>query len=99
MHPHAERFKTLRERALGGPGALDAGTRAAAFGLEEPGAIGPWLRRVREGAATIEDEHMDALREAGLSDDQIFELTVIAAVGAADRRLRAALATLGQEAP
>ena len=99
MHPQADRFRTLREHVPNDPGELDPVLRRAAFDGGEPPTVGPWLRRVRHGAASIEDEHVAALREAGLSEDQIFELTVCAAMGAADLRLRAALATLSEEAP
>lgn len=90
----AERFARLADAALNGPGELDAERRRAAFdGVGPADALG-WVRRVHEGAATIEDEHLGELRAAGLTDDQAFELTICAAAGAADRRLRAALAAL-----
>ena len=37
------------------------------------------------------DEDVEALRQAGYSEDQIFELTVSAALGAGFRRLKSAL--------
>lgn len=99
MRPAAQRFARLRDAALTAPGELQSSTREAAFRGEDPPPYGAWTRRVRDGAASIEDAHMAELRETGLSEDQIFELTVVVAVGAAERRLRAALATLGVEPP
>jgi alkylhydroperoxidase family enzyme len=45
---------------------------------------------VRAKAYTVTDADVDALREAGLSEDEIFEQTVAAAIGEGLRRLDAA---------
>lgn len=96
---HRELYARLRERVLSGPGELDPAARRAAFEGSGPEGALAWVRRVRDQAATIEDAHMEALRASGLSEDQAFELTIAAAVGAADLRLRAALRSLGEEEP
>lgn len=94
-----ELFRRLRDSVLDRPGALEPAPRRAAYDGEDP-PVGPaWVRRVRDRAATIEDAHLAELQEARLSEDQIFELTACAAVGAADARLRAALRALGREEP
>ena len=49
---------------------------------------------VRRGAYLVTDAQVDALRAAGLSEDEIFELTVSAAVGAGLERLDAGLKAL-----
>jgi alkylhydroperoxidase family enzyme len=49
---------------------------------------------VRRGAYLVTDAHVDALRAAGLSEDEIFELTVSTAVGAGLERLDAGLKAL-----
>lgn len=99
MSRQGELFDRLRGSVLDGPGALDPVARRAAFDGVGPSSASAWVQRVHERAATIEDEHVEPLREAGLSEDQVFELTVCASVGAADARLRAALRALGKEAP
>jgi alkylhydroperoxidase family enzyme len=49
---------------------------------------------VRRGAYLVTDAQVDAMHAAGLSDDEIFELTVSAAVGAGLERLDAGLKAL-----
>jgi alkylhydroperoxidase family enzyme len=60
----------------------------------EPAVAHDYLERVRTGAYAISDEDVRALARAGLSEDEIFHLTVAAAVGAGLERLRAGLGTL-----
>jgi len=49
---------------------------------------------VRERAYTTTDEDVGAVRRAGYSDDEIFEATVAAAVGAGLERLEAGVRAL-----
>ncbi len=67
--------------------------RAAVTGLPaaEP-AMAPYLQKVREQAYAITDEDVEALKAAGLSEDEIFEQTVAVAVSEGLRRLDAAAA-------
>jgi alkylhydroperoxidase/carboxymuconolactone decarboxylase family protein YurZ len=44
----------------------------------------------------VTDEDAAAVRAAGLSEDQIFEIMVCGAVGAADRQYKSALAALAE---
>ncbi len=92
---YAERVRRLHERALSGPGTLDASVRRAAAG---EGALAEDLRsyvaKVRLHAYRVVDEDVAALRVAGYTEDQIFELTISAALGAGRSRLDAALAAL-----
>jgi hypothetical protein len=87
---------------LEGDGKASRAQRRAAFdnaGLPEP------LRRLVDDVAhrahAVRDEDIAAARAFGLSDDQLFELVVCAAVGQAARQYssaRAALAsTTGKE--
>ncbi|HVV58555.1 MAG TPA: hypothetical protein VHC45_09345 [Gaiellaceae bacterium] len=55
-----------------------------------PPAAEAYLAKVRAKAYTVTDADVDALREAGLSEDEIFEQTVAAAIGEGLRRLDAA---------
>jgi alkylhydroperoxidase family enzyme len=69
--------------------------RRAAFddvGLAEP--IGTLIDKVAHRAYQISDEDFAAVRAAGLSEDQIFEIVVCAAIGEATRQYERALAAL-----
>jgi len=56
-----------------------------------PPAMGVYLAKVRERASTVTDADVDALKAAGLSEDEIFEHTVAVAVAEGLRRLDAGL--------
>jgi hypothetical protein len=60
---------------------------------EAPADFGPYLEKVRRRAYTVTDADVQALKDAGHSEDEIFEQTVSAAVAAgldrADAGLRA----------
>ena len=60
-----------------------------------PAAATDYTATVRRGAYLVTDAQVEALRAAGLSEDEIFELTVAAAVGAGLHRLDAGLKALG----
>lgn len=57
-------------------------------------ALVQYVDLVATHAYRTTDAHIETLRGHGLSDDQIFELTAAAAVGAGRRRLERALAAL-----
>jgi alkylhydroperoxidase family enzyme len=67
---------------------------AAARGEPVPEELEAWVAKVRERAYTATDADVDALRVAGYSEDQIFEVTVAAAVGAGLERFDAGIAAL-----
>jgi alkylhydroperoxidase family enzyme len=54
-----------------------------------------YLEKVRDRAYTVVDRDVDALREAGLSEDAIFEQTVAVAIGEGLRRLDLAEEAIG----
>jgi alkylhydroperoxidase family enzyme len=60
-----------------------------------PAAMTGYLEQVRTRAYTITDAEVEALREAGCSEDEIFEQTVVAAISEGLRRLDAAAEVLG----
>lgn len=69
--------------------------RRAAFdnaGLSEP--MRTLIEKVAYHANTVTDADVAAVRTAGLSEDQIFEIVVCAAVGQADRNYKTALDAL-----
>jgi hypothetical protein len=97
---HAEALTRLEERLRTGPGTLSPTARAAAIDanpLPDPLAQG-YVETIRRHAYKLTDRRLQELAQAGWSDDQIFELTVAAAFGAAKRRLDAGLAALGEAA-
>jgi alkylhydroperoxidase family enzyme len=60
-----------------------------------PEAMAPYLAKVRERAYTVTDADVEALKAAGLTEDEIFEQTVAAAIGEGLRRLDAATEAIG----
>lgn len=98
--PHAARIQRLKERVLDGPGKLSPAVRQTIAGegsAEIPPVLLPYLDKVAHHAYKVTDEDVQELLRAGLSEDEIFEATVAAALGAGLKRLRAGLAALGEE--
>jgi hypothetical protein len=87
--------KTLIARVLEGDGHAPHALRRAAFdnaALNEP--LATLIRKLANRAHEVADEDVSAVRASGLSEDQIFEVVVCAAVGQASRQHDAALAAL-----
>ena len=59
-----------------------------------PPAFAAYLEKVRRHAYEVTDEDVHALKNAGFSEDQIFEHTVSTAVAAGLERLEAGLGAL-----
>jgi alkylhydroperoxidase family enzyme len=71
------------------------GLRAAAEpGREAPPEFAAYLEKVRLHAYKVTDADIQRLKDAGFSEDEIFEQTVSAAVAAGLERLDAGLRTL-----
>jgi alkylhydroperoxidase family enzyme len=68
--------------------------RAALPNREAPPDFHTYLDKVRLHAHTISDEDVQALKDAGHSEDEIFEYTVSAAAAAGLERLDAGLRAL-----
>jgi alkylhydroperoxidase family enzyme len=97
--PHAEQMQQVLQAVLDGPGTLaPAVRRAAAGGGEVPAALQSYIDKVSRHAYKVTDEDIAALRAAGYSEDQIFELTVSCAVGAGLRRREAGLRAIQGDA-
>ena len=93
--PHRDGRERLEASVFEGPGHTDpALRRAAASGQGLPPALQPYVDTVRRHAYRVQDADVEALRGAGYSEDQLYEITVSAALGAAGERLRAALRAL-----
>ncbi len=93
--PYESLFKQLEESILSGPGALDPAVRkAASRGEEIAGVLGLYVKKVTKHAYEIRDQDIAALCEAGYTEDQIFEATVSAALGAGIVRAESGLNAL-----
>ena len=57
--------------------------------------LAPYLAKVRAHAYKVTDADVEALKAAGLTEDEIFEQTVAAAISEGLRRLDAASAVIG----
>ena len=97
----------LVDAVLNGPGASDPtvrhavearaaalGGRASATTSAVPLALAAYVDKVAGRAYTVTDEDVLALRQAGYSEDAIFEITISAALGAGMARLERGLAAL-----
>ena len=87
--------KALTARILEGDGKASNAQRRAAFynaGLAVP--LSTLVHKLTKHACTVTDEDIAAARGLGLSEDQIFEIVVAAAVGQATRQYDAAVAAL-----
>jgi|ERR1700733_12046202 hypothetical protein len=85
----------LATRILEGAGKVSPSARRAAFnnnGLAGPG--GTLVDKVATQAYRVTDEDIAAARASGLSEDQVFEIVVCAAIGQATRQYETALAAL-----
>ena len=68
--------------------------QAAQPGRSAPPEFAAYLAKVRDEAYKVTDADVQALKDAGYSDDEIFEQTVSAAVAAGLHRLDRGLACL-----
>jgi alkylhydroperoxidase family enzyme len=69
--------------------------RTLAADADPPAALAPYLAKVHERASTVTDADVDALKDAGVTEDEIFEATVSAAIMEGLRRLDAARRAIG----
>ncbi|HEY6452739.1 MAG TPA: hypothetical protein VIX87_09090 [Steroidobacteraceae bacterium] len=87
--------EALVERILDGAGLASRSQRRAAFentGLAD--ALKTLIGKVATQAVAVTDRDVAAARASGLSEDQIFEMVVCAAVGQATRQFESADAAL-----
>jgi alkylhydroperoxidase family enzyme len=96
MDPKYEpKVRDLERRLLQGPGTLDLSVRrAAAAGKELPEALARYVNTVHRHAYKVTDADIEKLLAQGYSEDQVFELTVAAAYGAAKARLDSGLSAM-----
>jgi hypothetical protein len=98
--PYDRKVQRLRNAVLTGPGSLPPGVRQAlSEGLDQSGVLGAYAKKVAEHAHLITNDDIAALHLAHYSDDQIFEATVSAALGAGLLRMECVLRALRSEQP
>jgi alkylhydroperoxidase family enzyme len=93
----AQLHRELVSRVLDSEASAPPGRRRAAFdnaGLD--GAVQTLVEKVAARSYAVTDDDVAAARAAGLSEDQVFEVVVCAAVGAADRQYTNAMAALAE---
>src|SRR5215470_9816526 len=87
--------KALVRRILEGDGKAPPSVRRAAFnnsGVDEP--LGTLVDKVAKHAYRVTDEDITAAKVSGLTEDQVFEIVVCAAIGQATRQYETAFAAL-----
>ena len=87
--------RALLARILDGNGRAPLDQRRAAFdnaGLRAP--LSALIDKVAKHAYKVTDEDVAAARKFGLSEDQVFEIVVCAAVGQATRQYERAVVAL-----
>jgi hypothetical protein len=108
MSRHMDLVRRLKDCVLGGKGVTPAALRQAAAaraaevaGLppgepagEIPADLQKYVETIGLHAYRITDEDVEALKRAGYSDDEIFEVSISAALGAGMSRLERGLAAL-----
>ncbi len=95
MDRHLDRVDALRKAVFEGEGTVERGVREAAGKNEGVQAeLAAYVDKVARHAYKVTDEDVAALKKAGYSEEQIFEITVAAATGAALKRLEIGLAAL-----
>ena len=87
--------RALVARVVDGDGEAPPEMRRAAFenaGLREP--MHTLIEKVAYRSYEVTDKDVAAVRSAGVSEDQIFEIVVCAAIGQASRQHKSALVAL-----
>jgi hypothetical protein len=89
---HAASLSSLHNAVLRTPGAINAAARENAFaGFAADQTVGAYVTKVQDASYRVTGRDFDGLSALGLSQDAILELTLAAALGAANRRLEAGL--------
>jgi hypothetical protein len=90
-------YQDLVDRVLNGDGKADAEQRARAFandGLPPPLSV--LVDKVAMRPVRVDEADFATAKEAGYSEDQLFELVICAAVGQSSRFYEAGLAALAE---
>ena len=93
--PYAKKMTRLRHAVTSSPASLPVDVRQTiSAGRNVSGPLGSYVRKVAEHAYEITDEDIASLHAANYTDDEIFEATVSAALGAGLFRLDCVLRAL-----
>ena len=88
-------FGALVDRVVRGPGRASAEQRAKAFGGDGGTAsLATLVRNVTARPVQVTETDLAAVTASGMSEDEVFELVVCAAVGHSSRLFAAGLAAL-----
>ena len=95
---YSEKLRRIEHRLIAGPGHLDQQIRRSVVEGGESGddILDNYVDKVRHHAYKIVDGDIEALKAAGWSEDQIYELSICAAFGAAKHRLDVGLRAIEQ---
>jgi hypothetical protein len=91
----SQQRKALIARVLYGAGTASQRERQAAFeniGLAEP--LKTLIQKVATQPTAVTDRDIAAVRESGLTEDEIFEIVICAAIGQSTRQYESARAAL-----
>lgn len=95
MSSHEAALRRLRQAVLESPGVIESEQRRGIYhGEPSDERLDRFLARVRGDPASLGGRDIQVLRDAGLAQDEIFEATLAAALGAAARILHAGLKAL-----
>lgn len=97
---HAKQMAALLRAVLESPGATDPALRQAIYqGASPDGPLGEYVAKIRQQSYRIGDDDVQRVLESGYGQDAVFELTVVAALGAAAERCEAGMRAMhdGQE--
>jgi hypothetical protein len=89
--------QATRRAVVDGGGNVDPSIRRQIAAGQPPPELASLVGKIRDRAYTVTDQDLDVLRSR-YSEDQLFEVIVAAAIGAAEHRLTSALAVLEGEA-
>jgi len=93
MTPFSHLQAATRAAAIDAQGSTDNAVRRQVASGAPPPELAVLVQKIRDHAYRVTDDDVDALR-AHYTEDQLFEVIVAAALGAAEDRLKAALAAV-----
>src|SRR6185437_10480318 len=90
-------YQDLMYRILKGKGDSTPQLRQAAFDhINLPQPLGALIDKVAHQAYKVTDSDIAAVKETGVTEDQLFELIICGAVGQASRQYQSGLAALAE---
>jgi hypothetical protein len=89
--------QTVLDTVLGPNGKSTQAARKAAFAnTDVPAPVRALVEKVAKHAYKVVDEDIAAAKAQGMTEDELFELVVCAAIGQASRQYEGALAALAK---